>query len=355
MRTNTNRLVLIGNGFDLAHGLKTSYKDFINWYFCKIAQAEFRKENIYQDSLLELRQNFTGSIYFWDKELVSFGEILQVFNTNKRHLSIAFPSQFFERIISSLIANKWVDIERYFFHYLKTYFSNPNVYKKEKEVAKLNKEFNFLITLLSKYIQEVNTEIRKVPKLKFPKSEYNIVRAFEKLDASEVRFLNFNYTETLLEKGYANKNDIIHIHGRAADIENNPIIFGYGDETDPVYQSIEDSGENIYLEHIKSFGYFQTGNYHELISYIDSAPFETFIIGHSCGLSDRVLLSEIFEHPNCVNIEIFYHKREDGYDNFKEITQEISRHFRPQNKNLMRRKVGDKNLKNIIPQNSQKH
>ncbi len=28
-----NRLVLIGNGFDLAHGLKTSYADFINWYW----------------------------------------------------------------------------------------------------------------------------------------------------------------------------------------------------------------------------------------------------------------------------------------------------------------------------------
>ena len=27
-----NRLVLIGNGFDLAHGLKTRYEDFINWY-----------------------------------------------------------------------------------------------------------------------------------------------------------------------------------------------------------------------------------------------------------------------------------------------------------------------------------
>ncbi|MDR1763164.1 MAG: bacteriophage abortive infection AbiH family protein, partial [Dysgonamonadaceae bacterium] len=25
-----NRIILIGNGFDLAHGLKTSYKDFIN-------------------------------------------------------------------------------------------------------------------------------------------------------------------------------------------------------------------------------------------------------------------------------------------------------------------------------------
>ena len=27
-----NRIILIGNGFDLAHGLKTSYNDFIKWY-----------------------------------------------------------------------------------------------------------------------------------------------------------------------------------------------------------------------------------------------------------------------------------------------------------------------------------
>ena len=28
-----NRIVLIGNGFDLAHGLKTRYEDFIDWYW----------------------------------------------------------------------------------------------------------------------------------------------------------------------------------------------------------------------------------------------------------------------------------------------------------------------------------
>jgi len=26
----TNKLFIIGNGFDIAHGLKTSYKDFID-------------------------------------------------------------------------------------------------------------------------------------------------------------------------------------------------------------------------------------------------------------------------------------------------------------------------------------
>ena len=27
---NMNRIILIGNGFDLAHGLKTSYDDFVS-------------------------------------------------------------------------------------------------------------------------------------------------------------------------------------------------------------------------------------------------------------------------------------------------------------------------------------
>ena len=28
-----NRIILIGNGFDLAHGRRTSYADFINYYW----------------------------------------------------------------------------------------------------------------------------------------------------------------------------------------------------------------------------------------------------------------------------------------------------------------------------------
>ena len=30
IKNDMNRVVLIGNGFDMAHGLKTSYKDFID-------------------------------------------------------------------------------------------------------------------------------------------------------------------------------------------------------------------------------------------------------------------------------------------------------------------------------------
>lgn len=33
-----NRLIIVGNGFDLAHGLKTKYSDFINWYWDGVRQ-----------------------------------------------------------------------------------------------------------------------------------------------------------------------------------------------------------------------------------------------------------------------------------------------------------------------------
>ena len=43
-----NRIVLIGNGFDLAHGLKTSYADFINWYW-----EQWRNRIIHSKRLVE--------------------------------------------------------------------------------------------------------------------------------------------------------------------------------------------------------------------------------------------------------------------------------------------------------------
>ena len=41
-----NRLVIIGNGFDLAHGLPTSYKHFIDDLWRQIALDESKFENL---------------------------------------------------------------------------------------------------------------------------------------------------------------------------------------------------------------------------------------------------------------------------------------------------------------------
>ena len=42
-----NRIILVGNGFDLAHGLKTKYEHFINWYWGRWPNATARLKGMY--------------------------------------------------------------------------------------------------------------------------------------------------------------------------------------------------------------------------------------------------------------------------------------------------------------------
>lgn len=342
-----NKLIIIGNGFDLAHGLKTSYKDFLDWYMCNACQ-EFLSKNYYGDSLIEMTNKFPTQLQSTKLNFLTSKDVIDFIQSNA-YYSIKYKSNFFNRIITSFNGGGWVDIERYYYKLLKTYFSNNSFNNKTSLVNNLNNEFDFLINKLIEYIKIVNEHILETPKLNADSQQSNFNKLFLSGTGS-IKVINFNYTETLNYYQYVNDDDVIYIHGRVAEMKDNPIIFGYGDESDPDYQAIEDSGENMYLEHIKSFGYFRVSNYSKLLGYIDLAPFSVYILGHSCGLSDRVLLNQIFEHSNCKMIDIFYHSQSNETDNFKEITQQISRHFKPQNKNMMRRRIADKNIKNIIPQ-----
>lgn len=59
-----NRLVIIGNGFDLAHGLKTSYKDFIRWYLDDFFNKLINNDCEFSDILLDIKGDpFKGMIF----------------------------------------------------------------------------------------------------------------------------------------------------------------------------------------------------------------------------------------------------------------------------------------------------
>ena len=61
-----NRLVIIGNGFDLAHGLKTSYMDFINWYWEQRLDSLLTEHTpISQDCLCKLEIKNTNDCATW--------------------------------------------------------------------------------------------------------------------------------------------------------------------------------------------------------------------------------------------------------------------------------------------------
>ena len=161
--------------------------------------------------------------------------------------------------------------------------------------------------------------------------------------------LNFNYTNTAgklyKQSADGDEYELIHIHGELNNPDN-PVIFGYGDEMDEHYKKILDLNDNDYLQNIKSIHYLETDNYRQLLAFADSAPYQIYIMGHSCGNSDRTLLNTLFEHKNCISIKPYYHQRggegenEKKTDNYIDIVQNISRNFKDMA--LMRDRVVNK-------------
>jgi hypothetical protein len=358
-----NRLILIGNGFDLAHGLKTSYHDFILDYFknCFIA-AILNSETIihndikykcrHEDKLISL--SIQNMPHFFDIELSSKEVIIKKFNdatsisevqalANKYNSNITYKGNgFVDTLLNECITKNWVDIESLYYDELKKCLKQ---YNKDKDyngkasiesLIHLNVQLDFIKNKLIEYLKGISTQ-NKISGLEFEIYEDIFYKEKNPID-NKVLFLNFNYTDT--SEKYLRKNtdftadSIINIHGKLTN-PNNPIIFGYGDEVDRFYNEIENLNENEFFKHIKSFDYFKTSNYSNLLRFIEVNEFEIFVMGHSCGLSDRTLLNTLFEHENCTSIKIFYNPND--IKDYKNKTFEISRHFN--NKASMRKKI----------------
>lgn len=160
---------------------------------------------------------------------------------------------------------------------------------------------------------------------------------------NRLMLLNFNYTHTAdlyIPQGKTKEYwfPINHIHGNLK--EPTSIIFGYGDELDDKYSKLVKLNNNDFLHNAKSIKYIETDNYRKMLAFINSAPYQIYIMGHSYGNSDRTLLNTLFEHKNCLSIKPFYYAREDGSDNYLEIIQNISRNFTDMK--LMRDRVVNK-------------
>lgn len=117
---NPNRLVLIGNGFDLAHGLKTSYKDFIDWYMCKAFQ-QFCTNGHFTDALLTMQRQYAGTYTTYHKAPANFTEVINCIECND-HQFLKYNSHFYQQVLDLFSNGNWVDIEYQYFQKLKAIF-----------------------------------------------------------------------------------------------------------------------------------------------------------------------------------------------------------------------------------------
>ena len=364
-----NRLVIIGNGFDLAHGLRTSYKDFIDWYWeqrvlplltlsSRVSEDVLCKFEIpidssyYRDWLMySERHNFfrNGSFQRMDtKSILS--------KIEKDETCVVERSLLLERITKNIENKGWTDIESDYYELLKANADNIET------CASINNQMDFLKEKLADYLSTQKATIPQqgvlppedsiIDKEDVAQSSKNAILEYmqsrlspgEGLDIArgqykvkETMLLNFNYTPTAeIYQGQSTK--VNYIHGSLTKPEE--MIFGYGDEMDKDFKDLENRNENALLENSKSIKYLETSHYRDLLSFIEGGPFQVYIMGHSCGNSDRTLLNTIFEHQNCISIKPFCYINEKGEDNYSELTRNIYRNFT--DKKLFRDRVVNK-------------
>lgn len=290
-----NNLIILGNGFDLAHGMKTSYGDFITWMI-----EEHCKDRSRFNTILEIPEGI-NSLDELDKKGLLDGRYDKVPFSNFNYKR-TYGALFIEKLIAEK-ANKgtWADIETF-------YFKELNLCKYEGAVNRLNREFEDLKEALQEYLR---TEEQKDAEMN---ETFQYVFGSLCTDTSVV--LNFNYTDTVerLYKDEITETDLIHIHGELF-AEANPIIFGYAADNGEI-NSLLDKDENEYLYNIKRHAYLAANNKRRLQYYLDTNEnINVFIIGHSCGLSDKLILGEITKHEHVKSIRILYYNTLHNYRN----------------------------------------
>ena len=202
-------LIIVGNGFDLAHKLKTNYSDFTS--DLKNNPDKYDIKPNHQNHMLHslLRDNHN----LWSDIETTYFDIISNFKEKK---------------------------------YLQVRYTNVHTYGSTKE---LNDDFEKIKEWLREYLLDVEKKFSPIK---------NYQDFFAEFNNKETVVLNFNYTETVSHYLQDKKIELIHIHGELKN-EANPIIFGFAAD-DENSKKLLIENDNNYVRNIKKFNYLFTQN-----------------------------------------------------------------------------------------------
>lgn len=325
------KVLLIGNGFDIAHGLPTQYKEFMEFvrefnimYDINEGDSSFliRSEN-YMNFLIRLfRENDRNKV-----KIIKEFRKCTVDNIWIRH----FWNVMHDR------GEDWVDFEKEISRVVrkieKLYREQPDV---NGVLESLGGFEEFRLDLEQRIIEQESRGIKEIKYEDIGIEHYmkkldELIRAFEiyltfyvsdiyinkphpdiaALDLGENdSIISFNYTDTYNSVYVNNKVEDVHfIHGRA-DISNtidtNNMVIGIDE-----YLTEEEEKADENLKYLGFRKYFQRivkstdASYKNIFKNLDKDDtIELYIFGHSLDVTDRDILKETIMNPN-VKVTVF--------------------------------------------------
>lgn len=264
-------IFVIGNGFDLAHNLKTSYNDFL-----KSLSEETINNNILLKILSKNKNNCWSDIEYTYFTLLNNCE-------DKNYIL-----QKFGILINELTLGK-----------------NGGL-KNEFSSEILDNNFNKIKGLLENYLQKEQENLKLI-------DAYS--NLFSTLNDTETLILDFNYTNTIYKylNGKGSLIEHIKIHGELSS-DDNPIIFGYAANEEEA-KILSYKNDEYLMKNIKKLRYLLTDNETRLKEMLGMSNnmIDVYVLGHSCGLSDRLILNELFTNKRVNKITPLYYNEQNEF------------------------------------------
>lgn len=389
--TGVTRILLIGNGFDLAHGLPTSYSYFLD--FCDKVSRMFTYLMHIDDKAYE-----KSALNTWDVDDSIKDKLLEWYkkrNDNPDKLAIEIYDNIKENIwihyflnIRYTLGKNWIDFESEISNVIQAFEcirdnierreciqqgegskviklevvqNFVNISKKLKKFKKSNLDDMYInLETFDEYIEKMTLDLDKLIRtLEIYICEFiNKIEVLQKnddiKDINPDCVLSFNYSNTYERiYGQSNKIEYDYIHGKA-DIINNVntcnLVLG-------IDEYLEERDRDNKLEFLSFKKFYQRifkstdSSYMEWVDEIRQnlvCPYELYIFGHSLDKTDKDVLELLICNDN-VQTKIYYHRR--NKDDKKELGKLIRNLVRVIGaKELISRTGGSHKTIEFIPQ-----
>jgi len=351
-------ILVIGNGFDLAHNLKTSYKDFLD--FCNrinkqmvidkdhLIYAECCQTNLWMKHFITRQAQMGNTWIHLENEI-----FLAICTILKKVSALRTPSK--NDLTLSLSIGLFIEnfdfskIDQFISTSHNEYIRDQMQYKTQKEIqfykiynvyANSQKAFiKFLYDQLREFIKVFNTYLIYEVLNKIEDNNKNLLalQAIKPCTSmTPMPVLSFNYSDTC-ERLYKQKCRIdfrldietIYVHGKISNDNSCNLVLGT--ESFDNNSTIENTNLkipvdfNIFKKYHQRHKYGTIESYQQLLKQINLHPTTFHVIGHSLDKTDHLILKHLFQANKDAKINIYYHDEESQerlINNIKDIIGE---------------------------------
>lgn len=319
---NRFKILVIGNGFDLAHELLTSYFDFL-YACCLVNGRRFNGKNYVNGK----KEEYDKKRFSIEKAVVKqFNKYVEIIKNNR------WINYFLD--VVDRMEPTWIDLEREIYDVCRLISQvkkgeNDILFKGEKynknDFKSLNKESEDYDLDLLKNDLKMFINILDIY-LKIASSTNKNIFYDEIIEYDPNYVINFNYTDTYL-KLYNDGVSIDYVHGKLSKKGNeNTIVLGFNStdqiETDLLfaeflkyYQMVKNKIEVDIFDKLRNMVWIVNGQFEHASNY------ELMFFGHSMDKTDADILLPLIE--NAKKVTIVYHSENSMSEMIKHLMEMI--------------------------------